>query len=38
MEQAFTALRRHARSRQLRLSDLAQGFITGTDPLDDLVI
>jgi transcriptional regulator with GAF, ATPase, and Fis domain len=38
MEQAFTALRRHARSRQLRLSDLAQDFITGTDPLDDLVV
>lgn len=32
-EQAFTALRRHARDRNLRLTDLARAVIDGTDGL-----
>ena len=33
MDQAFTLLRDHARSRNLRLSELAQAFIDGSEPL-----
>jgi len=33
MEQAFGLLREHARARNLRLSDLAQSFIDGTETL-----
>jgi AmiR/NasT family two-component response regulator len=33
MDQAFNLLRDQARARSLRLSDLAQAFIDGTDPL-----
>jgi hypothetical protein len=33
MNQAFTLLRDHARSRNLRLSHLAQAFIDGTQTL-----
>lgn len=32
-EQAFAALRRHARDRNLRLNDLARAVIDGTDGL-----
>ena len=32
-DQAFSLLRDHARSRNQRLSDLAQGFIDGTEPV-----
>ncbi|MFI5864039.1 GAF and ANTAR domain-containing protein [Streptomyces sp. NPDC051546] len=38
MEEAFTALRRYARSHNRRLSDLAGAFIDGTEPLADLAI
>jgi transcriptional regulator with GAF, ATPase, and Fis domain len=33
MDQAFSLLRDHARSRNQRLSDLAQAFIDGTEPV-----
>jgi transcriptional regulator with GAF, ATPase, and Fis domain len=33
MDQAFAILREHARTRNLRLSELAQAFVEGTDPL-----
>jgi hypothetical protein len=33
MDQAFSLLRDHARARNLRMSDLAQAFIDGTEPL-----
>jgi hypothetical protein len=33
MAQAFSILRDTARNRNLRLSDLAQAFIAGTEPL-----
>ena len=33
MDQAFAVLREHARTRNLRLSELAQAFVEGTDPL-----
>ena len=33
MDQAFSLLRDHARSRNQRLSDLAQAFIDGTEPI-----
>ena len=33
MDQAFAILREHARTRNLRLSDLAQAFVDGKDPL-----
>jgi transcriptional regulator with GAF, ATPase, and Fis domain len=33
MDQAFAILREHARTRNLRLSDLARAFVEGTDPL-----
>jgi DNA-directed RNA polymerase specialized sigma subunit len=33
MDQAFGLLRDNARSRNLRLSDLAQAFIDGSEPL-----
>ena len=39
MEQAFTALRSHARSHNLRLADVASGVIDGkvaTSSLDNL--
>ncbi|WTW93492.1 GAF and ANTAR domain-containing protein [Streptomycetaceae bacterium NBC_01309] len=36
MEQAFTALRGYARSHNRRLSDLAQAFVDGTEPLTSL--
>jgi transcriptional regulator with GAF, ATPase, and Fis domain len=36
MGQAFSLLRDHARSRNLRLSDLAQAFIDGSEPLAGL--
>jgi transcriptional regulator with GAF, ATPase, and Fis domain len=36
MDQAFALLRDHARSRNLRLSDLAQAFIDGSEPLTGL--
>ncbi|MCF2532850.1 GAF and ANTAR domain-containing protein [Yinghuangia soli] len=35
MEQAFTALRGHARSHNRRLSDLARAFVDGTETLAD---
>lgn len=38
MEEAFTALRRYARSHQLRLSDVAHACIDGHGPLTDLLI
>jgi transcriptional regulator with GAF, ATPase, and Fis domain len=36
MGQAFSLLRNHARARNLRLSDLAQAFIDGSEPLTGL--
>jgi transcriptional regulator with GAF, ATPase, and Fis domain len=33
MDQAFAVLREHARTRNLRLSDLARAFVEGTDTL-----
>ncbi|HEX3926026.1 MAG TPA: GAF and ANTAR domain-containing protein [Streptosporangiaceae bacterium] len=33
MSQAFSLLRDHARARNLRLSDLAQAFVDGSEPL-----
>jgi transcriptional regulator with GAF, ATPase, and Fis domain len=36
MGQAFSLLRDHARARNLRLSDLAQAFVEGKEPLDAL--
>jgi transcriptional regulator with GAF, ATPase, and Fis domain len=36
MGQSFSLLRDHARSRNLRLSDLAQAFIDGSEPLASL--
>ena len=33
MDQAFALLRDHARASNRRLSDLAQAFIDGTEPL-----
>ena len=33
MNQAFSLLRDHARARNLRLSDLAQAFVDGSEPL-----
>jgi transcriptional regulator with GAF, ATPase, and Fis domain len=36
MGQAFSLLRDHARSRNLRLSDLARAFIDGSEPLSSL--
>ena len=33
MDQAFAVLREHARTRNLRLSELAQAFVEGTDTL-----
>jgi hypothetical protein len=33
MDQAFAILREHARTRNLRLSDLARAFVEGTDTL-----
>jgi transcriptional regulator with GAF, ATPase, and Fis domain len=36
MSQAFSLLRDHARARNLRLSDLAQAVIDGTEPLASL--
>ncbi len=36
MDQAFALLRDHARSRNRRLSDLAQAFIDGSEPLTAL--
>jgi transcriptional regulator with GAF, ATPase, and Fis domain len=33
MSQAFSLLRDHARARNLRLSDLAQSFVDGSEPL-----
>jgi transcriptional regulator with GAF, ATPase, and Fis domain len=36
MDQAFSLLRDHARSRNLRLSDLAQAFIDGSETLTGL--
>jgi hypothetical protein len=33
MTQAFSILRSYARNRNLRLADLAQAFIDGTEPL-----
>jgi AmiR/NasT family two-component response regulator len=36
MDQAFNLLRDFARSRNLRLSDLAQAFIEGSEPLASL--
>jgi transcriptional regulator with GAF, ATPase, and Fis domain len=36
MGQAFSLLRDHARARNLRLSDLAQSFIDGSEPLASL--
>jgi len=36
MGQAFSLLRDHARSRNLRLSDLARAFIDGSEPLSGL--
>jgi transcriptional regulator with GAF, ATPase, and Fis domain len=36
MDQAFSLLRHHARSRNLRLSALAQAFIDGSEPLTGL--
>ena len=36
MDQAFSLLRHHARSRNQRLSDLAQAFIDGSETLTDL--
>jgi hypothetical protein len=36
MGQAFSLLRDHARSRNLRLSALAQAFIDGSEPLSGL--
>ena len=33
MNDAFSVLREHARTRNLRLSELAQAFVEGTDPL-----
>lgn len=38
MEEAFTALRKYARSHNRRLSDLAGAFIDGTEPLTGLVV
>lgn len=38
MERAFTALRRYARSHQVRLSDLARAFVVGEEPLGDLEV
>jgi transcriptional regulator with GAF, ATPase, and Fis domain len=37
MSQAFSLLRDHARARNLRLSDLAQGFVDGSEPLTGLI-
>ncbi|MFC7262387.1 ANTAR domain-containing protein, partial [Streptomyces lutosisoli] len=36
MEQAFTALRAHARSHNRRLSDVARAFIDDSEPLPGL--
>jgi ANTAR domain len=36
MNQAFSLLRDFARSRNLRLSDLARAFVDGTEPLTSL--
>ncbi|WP_405584552.1 ANTAR domain-containing protein [Streptomyces sp. NBC_01190] len=36
VEQAFSALRRHARAHNLRLADLARSFVDGEEPLTDL--
>jgi GAF domain-containing protein len=36
MGQAFSLLRDHARARNLRLSDVAQAFIDGSEPLTGL--
>jgi transcriptional regulator with GAF, ATPase, and Fis domain len=36
MGQAFSLLRDHARSRNLRLSDLARAFVDGSEPLSSL--
>ena len=33
MDQAFSLLRKYARARNLRLSDLAQAFVDGSEPL-----
>jgi hypothetical protein len=33
MDQAFAVLREHARTRNLRLSELARAFVEGKDPL-----
>jgi transcriptional regulator with GAF, ATPase, and Fis domain len=38
MEQSFSALRRYARSHNLRLSDLARAFVDGTEPLTGLTV
>ena len=37
MNDAFSVLREHARTRNLRLSELAQAFVDGKDPLADAV-
>jgi transcriptional regulator with GAF, ATPase, and Fis domain len=37
MDQAFAILREHARTRNLRLSELAQAFVEGTDTLASAV-
>ncbi len=36
MSQAFSLLRDHARARNLRLSDLAQAFVDGSEPITSL--
>jgi transcriptional regulator with GAF, ATPase, and Fis domain len=38
MDQAFSLLRNYARNRNLRLSDLAQAFIDGSETLPDLAV
>ncbi len=37
MDQAFAVLRRYARTRNLRLSDLARAFVDGSETFPDLV-
>jgi hypothetical protein len=38
MDQAFSLLRKYARTRNLRLSDLAQAFIDGSETVTGLTV